>query len=318
MPENARTDDQGLRWYRWEPTDGSPPTDVLSVTSVRKACGVSINLVNWQIANIINAASGTRRVEKIGPRGGVKQVYRPDGEFPGEFTRQLIATGGEEAAIARVRGWLKDAGDSPRDTAAMRGTIVHAAIERNEAEPSTEWIRQEYEHEAESRRRRSKLIVTDDDINFIKRCAEQYGDFRQQVPLVILASESQLWNLSLGVAGSADAIGGIAGEPGLIIFDWKTSAGLHADQVCQVTGYMQMEFAGANGVKDEAVTAMLSQVTRGGLVHIRPDGWSLHLFPFMTEVALAFTGSVLLARLLADHGDPKALFTESRSGKVDK
>lgn len=341
MPDDARTDSAGLRWYRWTPADGSEPTDVLSVTSIRKACGVNNNLVNWQLGNLVTAATGTRVVERVGPRGGVKKVYQPDGEFPGEFVRRLIETEGAEEKIKAVRGWLRKAADEPRDAAAIRGTVVHKALEEDALSPDAPWIATQYRNEARSRDRAKAPEPTDDDVMFIRRSVGQYRAFREDVPFVILAREPQLWNLSLGYAGSADVIGYLVtpfdidyyhtadaiaeaiarGDTDNLtgtfcILDYKTAAGIYTDNVLQVTGYLACEFAGSGGVVDEYVTNLLPRLTHGGLLHIRPDGWSLHMFPFRHEVMQAYAGSVMLARFLADYDRADHLFSDTKAGRA--
>src|SRR3972149_6514591 len=89
---------EGFRFYRYDAGDGSEPVDLLSVTSIRSLCGESYNLVNWQMANLADAALGTMKRVVIGPRGGVKEV-RQVFEFPSEFAQKYDATNGEQPKI---------------------------------------------------------------------------------------------------------------------------------------------------------------------------------------------------------------------------
>ena len=56
----------------------------------------------------------------------------------------------------------------------------------------------------------------------------------------------------------------------------------------------------------------------GGLVHIRPNGWGLHCFPYKDEVVRAFLGSVAFARLLAKYPEPHAIFTHTFKGESEE
>lgn len=318
MPANARTDESGSRFYEWAP-EGQDPVSVLSVTTVRKLCGAPPNLVNWMIANIINSASGTYQVERIGPRGGIKKGYEADGPFPGEFVKRLLATEGADKQLEDVRRWLRESAERPRDIAAMRGTIVHEAIERDDLEPDTERVRYLFEQEGRERGRKTALTVTDDDVLFVQHTLRQYRHFADTEPGAILLAERQCWNLTLGYAGSFDALREVEFEGEMVraVIDYKTASDTYTDNVAQVHGYLLAEFIGNDGVIDEQATELLSSATHGGILHLRPDGWSLHLFPVMPEVAQAFVGSVMLARLLADHEQPHRLFAETRSGKAE-
>lgn len=206
-PADASINGDGFRFYRWTDPATGESTDVLSVTSIRRLAGESFILVNWQLSNLIDVAMGTVKRTVIGPRGGVKEVHVKD-EFPGEFARRLAATNGEQAKLDEVRKWLRSSADEPRNIAAARGTITHGAIEKN---ISDEAIDREYVEDAFGRlskrdRDSMKAGVTDEDILFVQRCMTQYWDMRDKVPFVIIAREPQVWNLTAGYAGSADAI----------------------------------------------------------------------------------------------------------------
>jgi hypothetical protein len=79
---------------------------------------------------------------------------------------------------------------------------------------------------------------------------------------------------------------------------------------------MAGEFIGSGGVIDERLTGLLQATMVGGLVHIRPDKWGIHMFDFSAEVLRAFLGSVAFARFLAKHPDPKPIFTREYAGSA--
>lgn len=361
-PKDASIAGNGFRWYEWA-EEGKEPIRVLSVTSIRKLCGEPFNLVMWQIANIVNAATGMTKRIKIGPRGGRQETYVSDGWKPGESLPpfvKLLSSAETQKDLDAARAWLQTAGERPRDTAAIRGTIVHESIELNVA---TERIDEDYMIAAVDRlsaRDRTKVKklggITDDDVAFVKACNAQFWDMRLWVPFVILAKEPQVWNLTAGYAGSADvllwflgdfdAAGRFTALPGMTpsvirelqrkadkgqitqaliaetgghvtLGDWKTAKGVYTDNVVQVTAYLAAEFVGSNGVIDQRLTDILTAAAEAAIIHIRPDGWSVHFVNFETHVLRAFLGSVAFARFLATYQEPTELFTYSVSGAAE-
>jgi hypothetical protein len=327
----------GFRFYRYDPEDGSEPTDLLSVTSIRTLCGESFNLVNWQMANLADAALGTQKRQTIGPRGGVKET-RQVWEFPSEFARMYEASNGEQGKIDALRKWLRARADEPRNIAAVRGTLTHEAIEKG-----VDWRRVEraYVENAVMDLRpadQKKLAdgVTDEDVLFVRNALRQYADMRKQVPFVILGREVRIANLTAGYAGTFDALvwllpdGFVCPLRGevidaayiammggkLALLDWKTSTGVYTDQVVQAHAYLSAEVAfDENGKPDSRLTDLLTAAHYGGLAHIRPNGWALHLFAFEEEVVRAFLGSVAFARLLAKYPEPTNIFSETIKGE---
>lgn len=337
----------GFRFYRYDPGDGGETVDLLSVTSIRNLCGEGFNLVNWKMANLADAALGTMKRTKIGPRGGVSEI-RQVFEFPSEFARKYDATKGDQGQIDLLRKWLREQADEPRNIAAVRGTLVHEAIEKN-----VQWDRIERPYvesafaEMSSRdRAKVKRAINDDDVSFVRNGVRQYWDMRATVPMLILAREVRVANLSVGYAGTFDALVWLLGDfsadgtfvhlpesvvkqvtaervtvetvaafgGSLALLDWKTSAGIHTDQVIQAHAYLASEFVVVNGRKDPRLTALLKAAMAGGLVHIRPSGWGLHLFHYEDEVVRAFIGSVAFARLLAKYPKPDGLFKYHMKG----
>lgn len=342
-PTNASIQGDGFRFYRWEPVDGGEPVDLLSVTSIRKLCGESHVLVNWQINNVIDTVLGTVKRPAMGKRGkplkGVNQYVVE--AFPSEFAQLYAASDGQQAKMDDVRKWLRDTADEPRNIAARRGTMVHSAIEKNVAWDRIErpWVEAAFADLSKRDRDRAPLGVTDADVRFVRAGAMQYWDMRGKVPFIIIAREPQVFNLTAGYGGSADGLiwflpEGFTGadmrslpkphELTLPILqsiggytavgDWKTSAGIYTDQVIQTHAYGGAEFVGENGVINHRLTDILQSTTRGVLFHVRPNMWGVHTFEFTEEVFTGFLGSVSFARLLAKYPKPYALFTSEQKG----
>lgn len=369
-PKNASIGADGFRYYSWVGlTDKTTPeqaavlakynataaTDVLSVTSIRTLAGEPFQLVNWKIANVVNIAMGVRKQTRIGPRGGVKSVYVQDGSFPGEFVTRIMETRGDEQKLDLVRKWLREAADEPRDIAAVRGTVVHKMIEANTplARVNDDTVRARFEEQWKLERRKVALEITDEDLHFVTNSLRQYWAMRATVPFVILAQEPQVWGLTAGFAGSADALIWFLGDfdasgqfvalPGVgveqivhwqreaangrvaiatideiggivALGDWKTGAGLYSSHVVQGTAYMAADIVGADGVIDERLTDILRASRRGMIAHIRPNYWEVAFFNFREDIVYAFLGSVAFARFLVRFKTPDELFTHVVKG----
>ena len=224
----------------------------------------------------------------------------------------------------------------------MRGTITHEAIEKN-----VEWDRIERPFVENafaglSSRDRNKMRdgVSDQDVSFVRNGVRQYWDMRQHVPFVIIARELQVFNLTAGYAGSFDALvwmvpddwgsrplpkgseitlpwvkaeGGSVDQ--IVLLDWKTGKGVYTDQVVQAHAYLSAEFVGSDGIVNRRLTDLLLAARRGGLVHIRPNAWAVHLFEYEEEIVRAFFGSVAFARFLAKHPEPFGMFTKTYKGE---
>ncbi len=342
---------EGFRFYRYDPGDGSEPIDLLSVTSIRNLCGESYKLVNWKMANLADAALGTMKRTVIGPRGGVKEV-RQVFEFPGEFAQKYDATEGKQGEIDLLRKWLREQAEEPRNIAAVRGTLAHEAIEKNVAWDRIErpYVEGAFANLSQKDRSKVRRAISDEDVSFVRNSVRHYWNMRETLPMIILAREVRVVNLTAGYAGTFDALIWLLGDFDadgnfvpldidrsklpkteqitlktikdfgglLVLLDWKTSKGIHTDQVVQAHAYLASEAVIVGARKDRRLTSLLEAAMYGGLVHIRPSGWGLHLFPYAEEVVRAFLGSVAFARLLAKYPKPDAIFTHTITGESNE
>lgn len=337
-----------FRFYRYTDPETGEVSDLLSVTSIRNLCGEGYRLVNWKQANLADAALGTMKRKVIGPRGGVKDV-RQVWEFPSEFARMYADSEGDQSKIDDLRRWLRAQGDEPRNIAARRGSISHTAIEKNVAWDRIErpWVEAAFADLSQKDKRRAKTGVTDEDINFVKNTVRHYEAMRDEVPMVVLAREVRVVNLTVGYAGTFDALVWLLGDivdgefvplppeaqqkalalkgdkvtlrsilaigGTLVLLDWKTGTGIHTDNVVQAHAYLAAEFA-VTSKRDERITDLLTAAQYAGLVHLRPNGWKLHLFPYEDEAIRAFLGSVAFARYLAKYPEPGPIFAATLAG----
>jgi hypothetical protein len=333
---------KGFRFYKYDRGDGSEPVHLLSVSSIRTLCGEQFNLVNWKMANLADAALGTQKRTVIGPRGG-KSEKRQVWEYPSEFVRMYNETDGEQGKIDALRKWLRARADDPRNIAAVRGSITHACIERDIPWHKVERALVEHEFSLLSHSDRSDLgrSINDEDIFFVRNSMRHYWHMRAAHRFVIIARECRVMNLESGYAGTFDALVWMApasypadmplplpevitpefvAEVGgrIILLDWKTSGGIYTDQVLQAHAYLGAEAVMVDGLVEPRLTLLLNAATEGGLVHIRPDGWGLHLFQWTTLAMNAYLASVIFARFLAANPDPSALFSEEFKGKSEE
>ena len=347
-PANATLSGDGFRFYRWTDAVTGEEYDLLSVTSIRRLCGEPFRLVNWQMANLADAALGTMKRVVIGPRGGVSEK-RIIEEYPSEFAQKYDAAQGDQKAVDELRRWLREQADSPKNIAAVRGTIVHEAIERNIQWDMIErpYVEAAFANLSAKDKKKAKKGVQEEDVFFVRNAVRQYWGMRSEVPMVILAREVQVFNLTAGYGGSFDAMIWLLGditEDGefapldidrstlpkasevtvedvhrigglLVLIDWKTATDLHTDNVVQAHAYLSAEFAGRDGMVDRRITDLLLAATYGGLAHIRPNKWGLHIFKWEPEVVRAFLGSVAFARFLAKYPDPDRLFVTQFVGE---
>jgi hypothetical protein len=332
-----------FRFYRYDPEDGSEPVDLLSVTSIRTLTGISYNLVNWQLANLADAALGTMKRTVIGPRGGVSEK-RQVWEYPSEFAVKYGESGGKQEAIDNLRKWLREQAESPRNIAAMRGTMVHEAIEKNVQWDRIErpYVESAFAALSSRDKKRAGRGVSDEDVNFVRNAMRHYWAMRDELPMVILAREVRVVNLTAGYAGTFDALAwllpnaetrSVVSTLGInsitladieriggriVLLDWKTSADVHTDQTIQAHAYLAAEFAVVDGKRDVRITELLNAAMEGGIAHIRPSGWALYLFPYEDAAVWAFLGSCAFARFLAQHSKPDAIWSKVYKGESNE
>lgn len=205
-----------------------------------------------------------------------------------------------DAAVLSDRGPLGDdeyrrslwkAARAKRDAAANLGTAVHEAAD--DGIPS--W----------------KLPEADERKPFL----EQYEVAMRTLGLRVLFSEAQVFNLTLGYAGSLDLVGeftkplpqyGIA-QGDRAVVDLKTGKGIYNDHALQLGMYFGAEFVGGyDPFEDKDVqypdqTDILQTVTTTGVLHLRPDSWEYIPIPVTDELAAACVDLTRIATWFINH-----------------
>lgn len=319
-PRNARTDpDSGLRWYRWQ------DREVVSVTSARSMAGLSFNLAAWQLARVCDRAT-----LEHGTLTGMLNRERRKRE------RNL-----EENRVKEARAWLRAAPEELRDYAATRGNAVHEAAEK--AIP-VDWIGDyrkvklrvplldefgvQQVTDAGTKRihtieRRGYDLVVPEGAEIVSDmvipAAEIADRVRQDRDWLavsgaeILLTESQVWNLTLGYAGSFDRLVRFPnGE--LWIIDLKTGDQSFSDYVLQQCGYLMAEFVGADDVINEPATKLLHQVSGVGILHLHADSWEFLRLSIDERTWAAFRGLLAFATWTSDHASEDTFVVARRRG----
>ena len=136
--------------------------------------------------------------------------------------------------------WLRTLGTSERDAAANRGTAVHEAAASG----------------------RAVMHVEPE----LQGPLSQFYDSITVTGAKIILQEQQVWNLTLGYAGSLDI--GIEIEWGgvlrRLVVDIKTGKAVYVDHVLQLMGYGLGEFVGKDDVEDAKATSTTTFSRRAG------------------------------------------------------
>jgi hypothetical protein len=116
----------------------------------------------------------------------------------------------------------------------------------------------------------------------------QYERFLSFTKVEVLLVERQVWNLTVGYAGTFDFIGRFpqTGEHWMI--DLKTGSGLYPEHALQVEAYSRAEFVGNDDVRDDDATDLLHSITGRGILHLSATGWEFVAVPPSDETWIAF------------------------------
>jgi hypothetical protein len=281
-PRNAWTDPEtGLRHYTWQ------GRKLPSVTSIRNMAGQPHALVSWKIAKVCD-----RAVDELPTL--VEMMNRE----PRPRERVLEKNRRKEA-----RAWLRAAHEEERDKAANRGTAIHKAAEHGVTPDEVgDYVDTE-----------SGAVIPADELRAKLR---QYYAWLAESRADVILKERQVWNLTLGYAGSFDLLCRFPnGE--LWIVDIKTGSGTYSDHVLQQIAYLMAEFIGADDVVDDDATALLHQVAGVAILHLQDDHWEF-IRPEADPAAWsAFRGLLSYATWTAAHNTPEAFTVASRTGREE-
>lgn len=157
-------------------------------------------------------------------------------EWP--LVRDLIDAGKLEEAVQLIKGspWRK------KEAAANLGTSVHQAVE------------------AYVMGARLPDIKTDEHVSHFERWLDAFKP-------KILETEVTVFNRRFNYAGTLDLL--VELEPNTWVVDVKSGSGVYPEFAMQVAAYANGEFIGRqDGTEDK-----MPEVTRGAILHLRPNGY---------------------------------------------
>lgn len=207
-----------------------------------------------------------------------------------EYASRLEVADADE--LVRVRQELRAAAVDKREARAAFGTAVHQAIEN-----------------------KMGLSVVGSDIAPRLR---QFLDWRSVSGVELVGSELQVWNPTVGYAGSVDALARFP-DGSVWVVDWKTggddlSQGVYADQLLQLLPYLMAEFVGSDDVVDDEMTPLLRQASGVGILHLVDNAWEFRSLEATPEAWRAFRGLLAFARWMAEHQSIDSVTLGKRRG----
>lgn len=180
------------------------------------------------------------------------------------------------------RKHLRKSSMSKRDEAAALGTSVHEAAENN------------------------VLAANLGPKDVRKPFLEQYELAQEKLGFTVEASEVQVFNLTLGYAGSLDAIFKMP-DGRYVVVDYKTGKGTYNDTALQLALYYGAEFAGGFDMRDnkdvvyEYQSDLLEKCDGAAILHLRPDHWEWIDVPITDELAAAAVDLTRMAGWFIKH-----------------
>lgn len=220
----------------------------------------------------------------------VEQVVTRAIENAAVYAQRLAS--GEPGDFTAVREELRRAAVDKREARAAFGSAVHAAIE-------------------------AQLPVTKVGADLAPRL-RQFLSWAAASGVEFLGRELQVFNLTVGYAGSVDALCRFP-DGSIWVVDYKTGGddlteGVYPDQLLQLLPYAMAEFVGADDVRDEAMTGLLHQATGVGMLHLVDNAWEFRSLESTPEAWTAFRGLLAFARWMADHEDMASVTLGARKG----
>jgi hypothetical protein len=188
-----------------------------------------------------------------------------------------------------VSRWLRSAATEERDAAAELGTLVHdLAVAR------------------------TPLAQVDPDA---RPFLAQFYDWLRVSGVNVIATEQQVWNLTVGYAGTFDLL--CEWPDGTIdVIDLKTGRGTYTDHALQLVSYALAEFVGSDNVVDVPLTKALHAASAMSLLHLSETEWKYQRIPATPELFTAFRGLCTFATWSAAHMDLASVLDYEAVGGV--
>lgn len=194
---------------------------------------------------------------------------------------------GEPSEVALTRHYLRQAATEQRDKAALLGTAVHDAAATGKS-----------------------LAEVGPDIAPRLR---QYLDWREQSGVEILATEFQVWNPTVGYAGTCDLLGRFP-DGSIWVIDLKTGKGVYGEHALQLMAYLMAEFVGVDDERDDRTTELLHAARGIAVLHLGASDWEFISLRSDAETWRAYRGLLAFGVWMAGHGGIETVSLGSRKG----
>jgi hypothetical protein len=193
----------------------------------------------------------------------------------------------DKNVVKEVSRWLRSAATEERDSAAELGTAVHDA--------ATNMV---------------PIVGVDPDV---RPYLLQFYDWMAESKATVLATERQVWNLTIGYAGTFDLLVKFP-DGSIAVVDIKTGRGTYPDHVLQLHSYALAEFVGEDDIEDARATGWLHQANTMALLHLHEDGWTWQVIPANAEAFVAFRGMAAFAKWASLNQTIDGLVERERTG----
>jgi len=170
-----------------------------------------------------------------------------------------------------IRRRIRAAADAEREQSADRGSRVHEAAEKH-----------------------TLVSAADPDV---APFLAQFYDWVEKSGAKTLAQEGQVFNLTLGYAGSYDLIVQLP-DGRIVVVDIKTGKNIYADHALQLMGYGLGEFVAWGDDVDEQQTQLLKSAHGLAVLHLTETGWEFVELKVTSELRRAFESMCTLAHWL--------------------
>jgi hypothetical protein len=203
----------------------------------------------------------------------------------------LLASG-DPASLEGIRKDMRAAATEHRDRKGALGTAVHSAIE-------------------------ARLPLTAVGADVAPRL-RQHMNWSAGSGVEVLAREFQVWNLTVGYAGTGDLLGRFP-DGSIWVVDDKTGGddwdeGLYPEQVLQLVPYLMGEFIGNDGFVDPVLTEYLHEARGIGILHLIDKGWEFRSLRATEAEWVAFRGLLAFALWAAANPDIDSVTLGRRRG----
>lgn len=185
--------------------------------------------------------------------------------------------------------WLRAAATEERDASAALGTAVHdaAALGLNlESVPEN-----------------------------VRPRLRQFRHWLSVAKPEILGTEFQVFNLSVGYAGTVDLLVRF-GDGSIWLLDLKTGNGVYPEHLLQVLFYTLAEFVGQDDVRNEHLTQLLHSVSGAAVLHLADDHWQFIRLNADAEAWKAARGLLAFASWMHQHPSIADVTVGTRKGSA--